>query len=84
MKHVLTALLMAGSLTACNAYNPTDRAVAGGLIGAGDWRGRWRRCNAKPRWRRRRGHHRWCWWCHYRCGDDAKPGLLQPSLMQRI
>jgi osmotically inducible lipoprotein OsmB len=35
MKHVLTALLLAGSLTACNAYNQTDRAIAGGLIGAG-------------------------------------------------
>ncbi len=35
MKHVLAALVLAGSLTACNAYNPTDRAIAGGLIGAG-------------------------------------------------
>ncbi len=35
MKQVLAAIVLAGSLTACNAYNPTDRAIAGGLIGAG-------------------------------------------------
>jgi osmotically inducible lipoprotein OsmB len=35
MKHFLAAIVLAGSLTACNAYNPTDRAIAGGLIGAG-------------------------------------------------
>jgi osmotically inducible lipoprotein OsmB len=35
MKHVFAAIVLAGSLTACNAYNPTDRAIAGGLIGAG-------------------------------------------------
>jgi osmotically inducible lipoprotein OsmB len=35
MKHFFVAIVLAGSLTACNAYNPTDRAVAGGLIGAG-------------------------------------------------
>jgi osmotically inducible lipoprotein OsmB len=35
MKHVFAAIILAGSLTACNAYNPTDRAIAGGLIGAG-------------------------------------------------
>lgn len=35
MRHVFGAVLLAGSLTACNAYNPTDRAIAGGIIGAG-------------------------------------------------
>jgi osmotically inducible lipoprotein OsmB len=35
MKHIFAAIVLAGSLTACNAYNPTDRAIAGGLIGAG-------------------------------------------------
>jgi osmotically inducible lipoprotein OsmB len=29
------AALCAASLAACNAYSPTDRAVAGGLVGAG-------------------------------------------------
>jgi osmotically inducible lipoprotein OsmB len=35
MKHVFAAIVLAGSLTACNAYNPADRAIAGGVIGAG-------------------------------------------------
>jgi hypothetical protein len=35
MKNILVALVVAGGLSACNAYNPTDRAIAGGLIGAG-------------------------------------------------
>jgi osmotically inducible lipoprotein OsmB len=35
MKTILAAIILAGSLTACNSYNPADRAVAGGLIGAG-------------------------------------------------
>ena len=35
MKKILTCLVLAGSLGACNSYNSTDRAVAGGLIGAG-------------------------------------------------
>ena len=35
MKKFMTCLFLAGSLAACNAYNPNDRAVAGGLIGAG-------------------------------------------------
>ncbi len=35
MKTLLTVIALAGTLSACNSYNPTDRAVAGGLIGAG-------------------------------------------------
>ncbi len=35
MKKILVAIGLAGSLAACNAYNPTDRALAGGVIGAG-------------------------------------------------
>jgi osmotically inducible lipoprotein OsmB len=35
MKHVFAAIVLAGGLTACNAYNPADRAIAGGVIGAG-------------------------------------------------
>jgi len=35
MKKVLICVMLAGSLGACNSYNSTDRAVAGGLIGAG-------------------------------------------------
>lgn len=35
MKKLMTCLVLAGSLSACNSYNSTDRAVAGGLIGAG-------------------------------------------------
>lgn len=35
MKKLLTCVAVAGSLAACNAYNPTDRAIGGGLIGAG-------------------------------------------------
>ncbi len=35
MKKMIACLLLAGSLGACNSYNSTDRAVAGGLIGAG-------------------------------------------------
>lgn len=35
MKNLMIAVLLAGSLAACNSYSSTDRAVAGGLIGAG-------------------------------------------------
>ncbi len=35
MKRIITAIILAGSLSACSANNQTDRAVAGGLIGAG-------------------------------------------------
>jgi osmotically inducible lipoprotein OsmB len=35
MKTILTTITLAVSLTACNSYNPNDRAIAGGLIGAG-------------------------------------------------
>ncbi len=35
MKKTIACLMLAGSLGACNSYNSTDRAVAGGLIGAG-------------------------------------------------
>ncbi len=35
MKKMIACLMLAGSLGACNSYNSTDRAVAGGLIGAG-------------------------------------------------
>ncbi len=35
MRHVCMAIILAGSLSACNSYNSTDRAIAGGLIGAG-------------------------------------------------
>jgi osmotically inducible lipoprotein OsmB len=32
---VILAGVLAGVLASCNAYNPRDRAVAGGIIGAG-------------------------------------------------
>ncbi len=32
---IVLALALCGSLAACNSYSPTDRAVGGGLIGAG-------------------------------------------------
>jgi osmotically inducible lipoprotein OsmB len=35
MNKLLGAALLAASLAGCNSYSPTDRAVAGGLIGAG-------------------------------------------------
>ncbi|MGL5116285.1 MAG: bacteriocin [Beijerinckiaceae bacterium] len=35
MKTFLLAIVIAGALAGCNAYNPRDRAMAGGLIGAG-------------------------------------------------
>jgi osmotically inducible lipoprotein OsmB len=35
MKKILIAVGLAASLGACNSYNPNDRALAGGLIGAG-------------------------------------------------
>jgi osmotically inducible lipoprotein OsmB len=35
MKQWLIIIGLTGTLAACNAYDPRDRAVAGGLIGAG-------------------------------------------------
>jgi osmotically inducible lipoprotein OsmB len=35
MKKILTAVVVAGALAGCNSYDSRDRAVAGGLIGAG-------------------------------------------------
>ena len=35
MRKLYLCLVLASPLAACNAYNPADRAVAGGLIGAG-------------------------------------------------
>jgi hypothetical protein len=35
MKKLIAAMAVAGALAGCNAYDPRDRAVAGGLIGAG-------------------------------------------------
>ena len=35
MRNMMVAALLAGSLAACNSNSSTDRAVAGGLIGAG-------------------------------------------------
>jgi osmotically inducible lipoprotein OsmB len=35
MKMLVIGVALAGALAGCNAYNPRDRAVAGGLIGAG-------------------------------------------------
>jgi osmotically inducible lipoprotein OsmB len=35
MKKIILIAGVAASLTACNSYSPTDRAIGGGLIGAG-------------------------------------------------
>lgn len=35
MKKLIACAALAASLAGCNSYNSTDRAVAGGLIGAG-------------------------------------------------
>jgi osmotically inducible lipoprotein OsmB len=35
MRTILASLALAGVLAGCNAYDPRDRAIAGGLIGAG-------------------------------------------------
>jgi osmotically inducible lipoprotein OsmB len=35
MKELAIGVVLAGVLAGCNAYDPRDRAVAGGLIGAG-------------------------------------------------
>lgn len=35
MKKLLVGIVPASALAGCNPYNPHDRAVAGGLIGAG-------------------------------------------------
>ncbi len=35
MKKLLAAVALAGTLAACNSYDPGSRAAAGGLVGAG-------------------------------------------------
>jgi outer membrane lipoprotein SlyB len=35
MRHLVICATLAGTVAACNPYNSTDRAVTGGLIGAG-------------------------------------------------
>jgi osmotically inducible lipoprotein OsmB len=35
MRKIVLSIALVGSLTACNQYSQTDRAIGGGLIGAG-------------------------------------------------
>jgi osmotically inducible lipoprotein OsmB len=35
MKNIIIAVCFAGTLAGCNQYSQTDRAIGGGLIGAG-------------------------------------------------
>ncbi len=35
MKKLAIGFVLAASLSACNSYNPTERALVGGVVGAG-------------------------------------------------
>jgi osmotically inducible lipoprotein OsmB len=35
MRHLTLGLVLAASLSACNSYNPAERALVGGVVGAG-------------------------------------------------
>lgn len=72
-----TALVLLLGLAACtNSYDPGQRAVGGGLIGAGTGAASWRWPRGGDRCRRRRRLGR-----HHRCTDNASAAsLLTPAV----
>ena len=75
-----TALVLLLGLAACtNPYDPGQRALGGGLIGAGTGAASWRWPRGGDRCRRRRRLGR-----HHRCTDNASAAsLLTPAVAGR-